>query len=62
VKSMSIQIPKTWRIRLAIALSVLGLLLIIVGIPTGYIDYSLWGVFLLFTGQAIILQERKRPG
>jgi len=36
--------------------------LIVAGLPTGYIDVALWGVFLGMTGEAILLQERKRSG
>ncbi len=59
---MPLEIPKMWRKRLALALMVLGLIMILVGLPTGYIDVSLWGVFAGMVGEAIILQERKRPG
>jgi len=59
---MSLQIPKVWRKRLAIALGVIGLIMLVVGLATGYIDVSLWGIFVGMTGEAIALQERKRPG
>jgi len=62
VRGMPLEIPKVWRRRLALVLGVVGLVLILVGLPTGYIDVALWGIFLGMTGQSIILQERKRPG
>jgi uncharacterized membrane protein HdeD (DUF308 family) len=59
---MPLQIPRTWRRRLAIALGVIGVIMLAVGLATGYIDVSLWGIFVGMTGEAIVLQERKRPG
>jgi len=59
---MSLQIPKVWRKRLALALGVIGLIMLVVGLATGYIDVSLWGIFVGMMGEAIALQERKRPG
>ena len=59
---MPLEIPKVWRRRLALILGAVGLILILIGLPTGYIDVALWGVFVGMTGQAILLQERKRPG
>lgn len=57
-----VYIPKALRIRMALILGVVGLILIIAGLATGYIDVALFGLFIGFTGQAIVLQERKRPG
>ncbi|MCL7390077.1 MAG: hypothetical protein LZ173_09155 [Thaumarchaeota archaeon] len=59
---MPLQIPRIWRRRLAIALGVIGIIMLAVGLATGYIDVSLWGIFVGMTGEAIVLQERKRPG
>lgn len=59
---MSFAIPGEVRKKLGTVLGVVGLIIIIAGLATGYIDVSLWGLFIAFTGQAIILQERKRPG
>jgi uncharacterized membrane protein HdeD (DUF308 family) len=59
---MPLQIPRIWRRRLAIALGVIGVIMLAVGLATGYIDVSLWGIFVGMTGEAIVLQERKRPG
>jgi hypothetical protein len=59
---MPLQIPRTWRRRLAIALGVIGVIMLAVGLATGYIDVSLWGIFVGMIGEAIVLQERKRPG
>lgn len=59
---MSITIPREIRRKLGLVLGVIGLIVIIAGLATGYIDVSLWGLFIAFTGQAIVLQERKRPG
>jgi len=53
---------KVLRKRLGIGLGVVGLIMIIVGLAAGYIDVALFGLFVGFTGQAVILQERKRPG
>jgi len=50
------------RRRIGIGLGVVGLIMIIIGLATGYIDIALFGLFVAFTGQAVILQERKRPG
>ncbi|MEM4061620.1 MAG: hypothetical protein QXY11_02055 [Desulfurococcaceae archaeon] len=59
---MSVTIPRALRRKLAITLGIIGLILLVVGLATGYIDIALFGIFVGFTGQAIILQERKRPG
>jgi low temperature requirement protein LtrA len=59
---VSLQIPRIWRRRLATVLGIIGVIMLVVGLATGYIDVSLWGIFVGMTGQAIVLQERKRPG
>lgn len=53
---------KALRIRVGLVLGAIGIVLIIAGLATGYIDVALFGLFVGFTGQAVILQERKRPG
>lgn len=53
---------RTLRVRIGLILGIIGLVIIIAGLVTGYIDVALFGLFVGFTGQAIILQERKRPG
>jgi len=50
------------RKRLGMGLGIVGLIMIIVGLAAGYIDVALFGLFVGFMGEAIILQERKRPG
>jgi len=50
------------RKRLGMGLGIVGLIMIIAGLAAGYIDVALFGLFVGFTGQAVILQERKRPG
>ena len=50
------------RKRLGMGLGIVGLIMIIAGLAAGYIDIALFGLFVGFTGQAVILQERKRPG
>ncbi|MCS7099185.1 MAG: hypothetical protein RMH84_00715 [Sulfolobales archaeon] len=59
---MSLAVPKNWRRNIALALGAIGIIMIVAGVATGYIDVSLWGVFAAMMGQAIMLQERKRPG
>lgn len=53
---------KALRTRIGLALGIIGLVLIVAGLATGYIDVALFGLFVGFMGQAVILQERKRPG
>jgi len=50
------------RKRLGMGLGMVGLIMIIAGLAAGYIDVALFGLFVGFMGEAIILQERKRPG
>lgn len=53
---------KVLRKKVGIGLGVIGLIMIIAGLAIGYIDVALFGLFISFMGQAIILQEHKRLG
>lgn len=57
-----VTLSKEIKRRIGTVLGAVGLVIVIAGLATGYIDVSLWGLFIAFTGQAIILQEKKRPG
>lgn len=59
---MIITMPRDIRRKLGLVLGVIGLMVQIAGFAIGYIDMSLRGLFVVFTGQAIILQERRRLG
>ncbi len=57
-----ISLSREIRRRLAIALGIIGIILIVIGLPIGYIDVALYGLTIAMIGEAIMLQERKRPG
>lgn len=59
---MSLKLTRERRRKIGYALGIIGAVLIVIGIPIGYIDVSLIGLTIAFMGQAILLQERKRPG